>query len=76
LTSTTAGVLALLGGLLGTAGCYVALVAWNVHDLDYLSQPPVLDLLALVVGLPVAAAAIGWLAAFRAPSDIAHHPLE
>jgi putative ABC transport system permease protein len=76
LTSTTAGVLALLGGLLGTAGCYVALVAWNVHDLDYLSQPPVLDLLALVVGLPVAAAAIGWLAAFRAPTDIAHHPLE
>jgi putative ABC transport system permease protein len=76
LTSTTAGVLALLGGLLGTAGCYVALVAWNVHDLDYLSHPPVLDLLALVVGLPVAAAAIGWLAAFRAPSDIAHRPLE
>jgi putative ABC transport system permease protein len=76
LTSSTAGVLALLGGLLGTAGCYLALVAWNVHDFDYLAHPPTLDLLALTVGLPVAAVVIGWLAAFRAPTGIAQRPLE
>jgi putative ABC transport system permease protein len=76
LTSATAGTLALVGGLLGTAGCYLALLAWNVHDLDYLAHPPVLDLLALIIGLPVAAIAIGWLTAFRAPSGIAHRPME
>jgi putative ABC transport system permease protein len=76
LTSSTAGVLALLGGVLGTGGSYVALLAWNIHDLDYLAHPPTLDLLALIIGLPVAAIVIGWLTAFRAPTGIAHRPLE
>ncbi|HLY34501.1 MAG TPA: hypothetical protein VKQ07_08210, partial [Jatrophihabitantaceae bacterium] len=76
LTSATAATLALLGGVIGTGGSYLALLAWNVRDVGYLSHPPTLDLLALVVGLPVAALLVGWLAAFRAPSDIAHRPLE
>jgi putative ABC transport system permease protein len=76
LTSSTAGVLALLGGLLGTGGCYLALLAWNIHDLDYLAHPPTLDLLAMIIGLPVAAVLVGWLTAFRAPIGIAHRPLE
>jgi hypothetical protein len=62
--------------VLGTGGCYVALVAWNIHDLGYLAHPPTLDLLALIIGLPVAAVVIGWLTAFRAPTGIAHRPLE
>jgi putative ABC transport system permease protein len=76
LTAVTAGALALLGGLLGTAGCYLALLAWNIHDLDYLSQPPTADLLALTIGLPLAAVLVAWLAAFRAPTNISHRPLE
>jgi putative ABC transport system permease protein len=76
LTAATAGILALLGGVLGTAGCYIALWAWNVHDLSYLAHPPGYDLLALTLGLPVAAVVIGWLTAFRAPQEIARRPLE
>ena len=76
LTSATAATLALLGGLLGTAGCYLALLGWNVRDLDYLSHPPVWDLLALVLALPVAAIVIGWLTALRPPSGIAQRPME
>jgi putative ABC transport system permease protein len=76
LTAVTAGALALLGSVLGTAGCYVALLAWNLHDLDYLSHPPTVDLLTLILGLPLAATVIAWLAAFRTPTGISHRPLE
>ncbi|HEY3713254.1 MAG TPA: FtsX-like permease family protein [Jatrophihabitantaceae bacterium] len=76
LTAATAGALALLGAVLGTAGCYIALSAWFVHDFDYLSHPPVINLLILVVGLPVAAIVVGWLTAFRAPTGLAQRPLE
>lgn len=76
LTSATAGTLALLGGVLGTAGCYLAMLAWNVRDLDYLAHPPVLDLLALILGLPLAAVVLGWLTALRPPAHIAQRPLD
>jgi putative ABC transport system permease protein len=33
LTAATAAALALLGGILGTAGAYLALIAWHWHDL-------------------------------------------
>jgi putative ABC transport system permease protein len=76
LTAATAGALALLGGLLGTAGCYIALSAWFVHDFNYLSQPPLINLLIIIVGLPAAAVTVGWLTAFRAPTGLAQRPLE
>lgn len=75
LTAATAGALALLGGLLGTAGAYLALVAWNWRDLGYLSHPPYVHLAVLVFGLPVAAVIGAWLAS-RPPGAIARQPLE
>lgn len=76
LTSATAGALGLLGGLLGTLGAYLALVAWHWHKVNYLAHPPYLDVAVLVVGLPAAAIVGGWLAAWRAPTGIAHRPME
>lgn len=75
LTAATAVALALLAGLLGTAGAYLALIAWHWHHVDYLSHPPYAELIALVVGLPVAALVGGWLLG-RAPTAIAHSPME
>jgi len=75
LTAATAGALALLGAILGTAGAYLALVAWNWRDLGYLSHPPYVHLAVLVFGLPVAAVVGAWLAS-RTPSAIARQPLE
>ena len=66
---------ALLGAILGTAGAYLALVAWHWRDLGYLGHPPYLDLAALLVGLPIIALIGGWLFG-RAPADIARRPLE
>jgi putative ABC transport system permease protein len=75
LTAATASALAVLGGILGTAGAYLALIAWHWHDISYLNQPPYLELATLVLGLPVAALVGGWLLG-RTPHTIARTPLD
>ena len=75
LTGATAAALALLGGILGVAGAYVALIAWHWHDVGYLSHPPYLNLAALVFGLPVVALIGGWLLG-RTPTTISRRALE
>ena len=75
LTGTTAAALALLGGLLGIAAAYLGIIAWNrgVHSLV---SVPVTKLAVLVVGIPLAALAAGWLLAGREPQGIARRPLD
>ena len=76
LTAATAGALALLGALLGLAGAYVALVATYLDDLGYLGRIPGLPLVLIVVGVPLAATAAGWLLAGREPAAIASTAIE
>ena len=76
LTAATTGALALLGALLGAIGAYLALIAGYHNDLGALSRVPIGHLAVTVVGLPVAAAAAGWLLAGREPAAIARQPLE
>jgi putative ABC transport system permease protein len=76
ITGATTGVLALLGGLLGTAGAYAALVAWHRSDLHPLTHVPWTNLVFIVVVLPVVATAAGWLLAGREPSAMNRQPLE
>jgi putative ABC transport system permease protein len=76
LTAATAGALALLGALLGVAGAYVVLTATYYDDLGYLSEVPVLFLGLVVLGVPLAAAAAGWLLAGREPPAIARAVIE
>jgi len=75
LNATTAGALALLGAILGTAAAYLALIAWHWHDISYLNRPPYLDLAVLIVGLPVTALAGAWLLG-RTPRTLSRRPLE
>ena len=75
-SGVTAGALALLGALLGTAGAYAGLTAGFADDLQALRPVPVLNLLAIVGGLPVIAAATAWLLASREPSALARTPIE
>jgi putative ABC transport system permease protein len=72
LTAATSGALALLGVLLGATGAYLALLAGYHNDLGALGRVPVTPL----VGLPLTAAAVGWLLAGREPSALARQPLE
>ena len=81
LTAVTAGALALLGALLGTAAGYVASIAWFRGSalnggVGALANAPIGDLLFIVVGMPLIAVAIGWLLAGREPPAISHQPIE
>jgi putative ABC transport system permease protein len=76
LTAATAGGLALLGALLGVAGAYLMLAATYFDKLDYLGRIPVLYLVLMVLGIPAAAAAAGWLLAGREPPAIARPAIE
>jgi putative ABC transport system permease protein len=76
LTAATGGALALLGVLLGTIGAYLALIAGYHDDLGALSRVPVGHLTVILVGLPVTAAAAGWVLAGREPAALARQPLQ
>jgi putative ABC transport system permease protein len=76
LTGATAGALALLGALLGTAGAYAALLAWHRSNLHPLTHVPVGNLLIILVGLPLVATTAGWLLAGREPPALARQPLD
>jgi putative ABC transport system permease protein len=76
LTGATAGALALLGAVLGSAGAYSALLAWHRSDLSSLDNVPVLNLIIIIVGLPVVATAAGWLLAGAEPHAMARQPLD
>jgi putative ABC transport system permease protein len=75
LVGATAGALGLLGGLLGTAGAHLAVLAWNHGRLGSLSHTTVSNLLVLIVGLPVIAMAAGWVLAGRQPAAMARAAL-
>jgi putative ABC transport system permease protein len=76
LTGATAGALALLGAVLGMAGAYVVMLALYHDDLGYLRHVPILYLAVAVVGVPLAAAAAGWILAGREPPAIARPVIE
>jgi putative ABC transport system permease protein len=81
LTAATAGALGLLGAVLGTLAGYVGVIGFlranSLHGgLSSLGNVPVANLLTIVIGLPLTAAAAGWLLAGRPPTAISHQPIE
>ena len=76
ITAVTAGALALLGVLVGALAAYLALIAGYLDDLDPLQHVPLMHLAVLVLGLPLIAAAAGWLVSGREPSAVAHSMLD
>jgi putative ABC transport system permease protein len=81
LTAATAGALALLGAVLGTAAGYIAAFAWFRDSslnggAGALTSVPTANLLVILVGMPLIAAIGGWLLAGREPAGLAHQPME
>jgi putative ABC transport system permease protein len=76
ITAATAGGLAILGVLLGTAGAYLGLAANFVTELDSLAAVPVLQLSIVAIGIPLLAALVGWLLGGRQPATLARQPIE
>jgi putative ABC transport system permease protein len=76
ITAATAAALGLLGAILGMAGAVTAGLAWARSSLSVLfGDVPLTDVLILLPGLPLIAAAAGWLLAGREPKVIARQPL-
>ena len=80
LTAVTAGALGLLGAVLGVAAGYVAVIGYFRSDtleggLSTLSAVPVTNLLILLIGMPLLAAAGGWLFAGREPPALGRQPI-
>jgi putative ABC transport system permease protein len=76
LTAATAGALALLGALLGTACAYLVVASAMQNDLDALTDVPVLHLAATVVGVPLLATLAAWLLAGREPETFARRRMD
>jgi putative ABC transport system permease protein len=76
LTATTAGALAVLGVVLGITEAYLVLITVFRSELDLLVPLPLSDLLALAVGLPLAATIAGWLLAGREPRSFSRQALD
>ena len=80
ITATTAGALAFTGAVVGTIGGYLAAIGFfrsnSLDGLSSLTSIPVTNLLVILVGMPLAAAVLGWLLAGRDPAGIARQPLE
>jgi putative ABC transport system permease protein len=77
LTAATAAALGLLGAVLGMAFALAASLVWAHASLSALfGNVPLTDMLILLVGLPLVAAAGGWLLAGREPPAVARQPIE
>jgi putative ABC transport system permease protein len=80
ITATTAGTLAFTGALVGIAGGYIAAIGFargsSLDGLSSLTSIPLGNLLAILVGMPLVAAILGWLLAGREPADMGRQPLE
>jgi len=79
LTAVTAGALALTGAVLGTVMAYAAALGYSwdnqLDGLSGLSSVPAGNLLIILIGMPLAAAACGWLLAGREPRSVARQPI-
>jgi len=77
ITAATAAALGLLGAILGMAGAVIAGLAWAHSSLSVMfGDVPLADVLILLLGLPLIAAASGWLFAGREPPALARQPID
>jgi putative ABC transport system permease protein len=80
ISAATAGALALIGAVVGTAAGYIAAIGFfrtnQLDTLSSLSSIPVASLLLILVGMPLVAVIGGWLLAWSEPNAIGRRPLE
>jgi putative ABC transport system permease protein len=77
ITAATAAALGLLGAILGMAAAVIAALSFAHSSVSAMfDEMPLADVLILLVGLPLIAAAGGWLFAGREPPAVARQPIE
>jgi putative ABC transport system permease protein len=80
ITAATTGALAFTGAVVGIVCGYLAVIGFmrsnQLDGLSSLTTVPITNLLLILVGTPLSAAAIGWLLAGREPADMSRQALE
>jgi putative ABC transport system permease protein len=81
ITAATAGALGFAGGLLGILAGYVGIGGWIRGSalnggLGALSSVPIGNLLVILFGMPLLAAAVAWMFSGRQPKTMNRQPLE
>jgi putative ABC transport system permease protein len=80
LTAVTAGALGFTGAVLGTVAADIAAIAYSFDNhldgLGELKNIPTTNLLIILIGMPLVAAAVGWLVAGREPTAISRQPMQ
>ena len=74
IAATTALGLAAIGAVLGVAVAYLAAAAILDEDIALLNRVPVTELAVILVGVPLVAAAAGWLLSGREPRSLTKEP--
>lgn len=70
ITAFTTMTLAAVGAILGALTAYAALIAGYWPQTDQLGKIPIAQLSAIIVGLPLVATAVSWLASGREPVSL------
>jgi putative ABC transport system permease protein len=81
LTAVTAGALGLTGAVLGTVGGYIGTIGYYRSNsfnggVGALTAVPTTNLVIILIGMPLVAAAAGWLLAGREPAGLGRQPIE
>jgi putative ABC transport system permease protein len=73
-TAATAGALALIGAVIGTAAAYVAVIGFSrtnaLDGLSSLTAVPIVNLVSVLVGMPVLAVIVARISAWREPKGV------
>jgi len=80
LTAATAGALAFIGAIVGTAAAYLAMIGFSrtsaLDGISSLASVPLTNLVLILVAMPVVAALVGWLTAWRDPKGLSRQVVQ
>jgi putative ABC transport system permease protein len=80
LTAATAGALAFIGAIVGTAAAYLAMIGFSrtsaLDGISSLASVPLANLVLILVAMPLVAALVGWLSAWRDPKGLSRQVVQ
>lgn len=80
LTAATAGALAFIGAVVGTAAAYLAMIGFSrtsaLDGISSLASVPLANLVLILIAMPLVAALVGWMSAWRDPKGLSRQVIQ
>jgi putative ABC transport system permease protein len=80
LTAATAGALAFIGAIVGTAAACLAMIGFSrtsaLDGISSLASVPLTNLVLILVAMPLVAAIVGWMSAWRDPKVLSQQVVQ